>query len=203
MDSKFDVINDDQWTVYLRETSPKVLYEVRSDGLTRNANLYVLSDGIIHWEKQGIINPTIIWAQRPYEEISRIEVDSSSIRIIHGGTYVYPSPNKLEKADIHKFVQTIRALKESGKIPNDLVFVDLMDTNTNRSSGAINNILKAILAGGQYLCNFAAVALTIYLLLRWSAQREIDPMFNAFNPWWPGLALLIIGAVFGFARKRL
>ena len=65
----------------------------------------------------------------------------------------------------------------------------------------MKKILGAVLAVGQYLCNFAAVVLTIYLLNRWNHERTLDPTFDAFNPWWPGLVLLALGTVFKLARK--
>lgn len=65
----------------------------------------------------------------------------------------------------------------------------------------MDKILGPIFAVGQHLCNFLAVVLTIYLLYRWNAEQDIDPTFNAFNPWWPGLVLFALGAVFKFARK--
>lgn len=65
----------------------------------------------------------------------------------------------------------------------------------------MNKLIASALAISQYLCNFAAVVLTIYLVYRWNAERSLDPTFDAFNPWWPGLVLLVLGAVFKLARK--
>ena len=65
----------------------------------------------------------------------------------------------------------------------------------------MKKILGPVFAIGQHLCNFFAVVLTIYLFYRWNVERDLDPTFDAFNPWVPGLILFALGAVFKFARK--
>lgn len=68
----------------------------------------------------------------------------------------------------------------------------------------MNNLLGVILTIGQHVCTALAVVVTIYLLYRWNVAREAIPGgSDPFNPWWPGLALLALGAVFRLARKGL
>jgi hypothetical protein len=67
----------------------------------------------------------------------------------------------------------------------------------------MNKLLHIALVAGQYLCNSAAVVLTIFLLVRWNQERDLNPSFDGFNPWFPGLVLLALGAVFKLARKGL
>lgn len=61
--------------------------------------------------------------------------------------------------------------------------------------------LGAAFVTGQYLCNIVGVLLTAYLLFAWNAQRTLDPAFDGFNPWWPGLVAFALGGVFKYARK--
>jgi len=65
----------------------------------------------------------------------------------------------------------------------------------------MKNMLGLVLAICQHVCNAVAVVLTVILLYRWNSARELDPTFDAFNPWWPGLILLALGAIFKLARR--
>lgn len=143
MNNEMKVVDADQLKSLIGATYRSVLYEVNSSDLTNNETFCVLSDGIIHWRNTGVIAPTIIWSQIPYDHISQIEVHDSSIRISHGG---FTSLNKLEKAACHKFLQTMRGLKESGKIPNDLTLVDLLDSqaSSTASTGWLSVSIYAI-----------------------------------------------------------
>ncbi|MDD0994563.1 hypothetical protein M5G20_01610 [Pseudomonas sp. TNT2022 ID1044] len=67
----------------------------------------------------------------------------------------------------------------------------------------MNKIFGAALAAAQYVCNAVAILLTIYLFRRWALERELNPSFDEFNPWLPGLILLGLGVVFKLARKGL
>ncbi|MCA1856376.1 hypothetical protein LE190_10635 [Massilia oculi] len=67
----------------------------------------------------------------------------------------------------------------------------------------MNKLLSVALVFGQYTCSILGVLLTVYLFISWNQQREADPTFDGFNPWLPGLVLLILAAVFRLARKGL
>lgn len=68
----------------------------------------------------------------------------------------------------------------------------------------MNKLLGMALMICQHLCTALAVIVTAYLLYRWNIAREADPGGpDPFNPWWPGLVLAALGAVFGLARKGL
>ena len=77
----------------------------------------------------------------------------------------------------------------------------LIDRAAAPQGHRMRSLLGAAFATAQYLCNITGVVLTAYLLYEWNAERTLDPAFDGFNPWWPGLIAFALGVVFKFARK--
>lgn len=68
----------------------------------------------------------------------------------------------------------------------------------------MNKVIGGVLAVGQHVCTVLAIVISIYLFYRWNVAREANPSDqNPFNPWWPGLVLFGLSAVFKLARKGL
>jgi hypothetical protein len=103
----------------------KALFEIEGGKFLETSKLYVLHDGVFHWYTMGIIKPTIFWKQSPYEKIGRIEVDKTAVRIAWSGSTVYPVLDNVKRDETHRFVQTLLAFQQAGKIPSSLVIVSL------------------------------------------------------------------------------
>lgn len=67
----------------------------------------------------------------------------------------------------------------------------------------MKQLFAAVFAAAQYLSFAVGLLLTGYLLYRWNVERSIDPAFNGFNPWVPGIIAFCIGTVFKYARKGI